>query len=648
MASRRRCIRFAAATALLALAAGASAKELHWRALEVEARLESDGTLAISEVQRMVFTGEWNGGEREFRLGSGQRLTLDRLVRLEPGSTAGTELVRGDLDEVDRYDWAAGDTLRWRSRRPTDPPFDATELDYRLDYRITGALRKIGERAYRLDHQFAFTDRDGVIERLVVRLTLAPEWRAASGLPVSWELGPLAPGEGFVLTTDFAYEGAAPPANASPPQLALGRRLAVLAAFVVGAQLFLGATRRRDRALGRFAAAERRTIDAAWLEEKVFSLPPEVVGALWDHTVGSAEVAATLARLTQEGKLRSEVQVTGRFFRSENLRLELLADRASFTDYEGKLVDGLFGGARVTDTESIRKRYRSTGFDPAAKIRAGVEARLKRVRGFAEGSPKPAWKPTALLVVAGIATLALVALGTASGLLRGAAPGAVPLCIGLAIALLLVSIPGWVGAFIGQGRVGRLGGPYFGLLLAEAAITGVLWVFSALPAASVGLLLGGLLFALGIVRSHANVLATRESAESLVRRRELAAAREHLEAELAKPQPQLDDRWFPYLLAFGLAPKMERWYRRFGALAQASGGSFTSMAGGSGSSGSGGSGGWSGGGGAFGGGGASATWAMAATAMSSGVSAPSSSGGGSSGGGGSSVSRENSRNRLLS
>ena len=157
---------------------------------------------------------------------------------------------------------------------------------------------------------------------------------------------------------------------------------------------------------------------------------------------------------------------------------------------------------------------------------------------------------------------------------------------------------------------------------------------SGWPAAQRRTSAGGLLFALGLTRSHANILATRESAESLARRRELAAARDHFAAELAKEQPQLDDRWFPYLLAFGLAPKMERWFRRFGTLAERRGSTYTSMAGGGGSfSGSGGSNGWSGGGGAFGGGGASATWAMAATAMSSGVSAPSSSGGGSSGGG---------------
>ncbi|MEO7793289.1 MAG: hypothetical protein ABIV06_00835 [Thermoanaerobaculia bacterium] len=635
MVSRR--TRLAAALALSvswALSAGAPAKELHWRSFEVEARLETDGTLAISEVQRMVMTGEWNGGERKFRLGDGQRLTLDRIVRLDPGGVGGTELVAGDLDHLDRFDWTSSDTLRWRSRLPSDPPYDSSELDYRLDYRITGALRKIGERSFQLDHQFAFSDRDGVIERLVVHLTLAPEWRASSSLPSSWDLGPLAPGKAFVLTTDFTFEGEGLPANATPPQLPDWLRLAAVVAFVVGAQAFLWKTRRRDRALGRFAVQPHDPLDGAWLEEHVFSLPPEVVGAMWDRVVGSAEVAATLARLTQEGKLKTAVQVSGRIFRSENLHLELLADRSTLSDYETKLIDGLFGNESITDTESIRKRYRGTGFDPAAKIRAGVEERLKRVRGFAEGSPKPAWRPTGLLLLAGFALLLLTALGAASRLLATPASGAIAICFFIGMALVVGAIPGFIGALVGQGRVGALAGPYFGLLLSQVAMAGTLWGLSSLSTAHPLHLAGGLLFALGLVRSQANVLATRESAESLLRRRELARARDFFEAQLASSQPQLEDRWFPYLLAFGLAPRMERWFRRFGGLAKSSAASYSSMSGGSSASSASGSGGWSGGGGAFGGGGASATWAMAATAMSSGVSAPSSSGGSSGGGGG--------------
>jgi uncharacterized membrane protein YgcG len=625
---------FGSALLLLALgpmAPATGARELHWKAIEVEARLEPDGTLAVSELQRMVMSGDWNGGERKFRLGLGHRIVLDRIVRLDPESESGKELVAGELDRIDRYSWATSDTVRWRSRLPSDPPFDATQLDYRLDYRLTGILKRVGDKSFRLDHQFAFTDREGVIERLTVHLVLAPEWRPAAHLPVSWEAGPLAPGEGFVVTADLAYLGEGEPSNAAAPRLSDGARAAVVAAFVAGALAFALAIRRRDRALGRFPSVDGSRIDDSWLEEKVFALPPEVVGAGWDRAVGSAEVAATLARLTQEGKLRSDVTTSGRIFRRENLHLELLADRGSLSDYERSLIDALFGTSHVTDTESLRTRYRSSGFDPAAKIRAGVEARLKRVRGFADGSPRPSWRPTGLLLLAGVAWLAVA--GFISATAAKTAPGTNLIWLFLPLALLVASIPGFVGALSGQGRVGRLGGPLFAILFSELLMAGALWGFSAWPGAQLANLAGGVLVALAFARSHWNLLATRESRESLERRRELVAAREFFTRELARPEPRLEDRWFPYLLAFGLAPRMERWFRRFGGATQARGGGFTSVSGGGGG-GSIGTGGWSGGGGAFGGGGASATWAMAATAMSAGVSAPSSSGGSSGGGGG--------------
>ena len=50
-----------------ALPAGAFARELHWSAMDVRARLDDSGTLHVVERQAMVFTGDWNGGERIFR-----------------------------------------------------------------------------------------------------------------------------------------------------------------------------------------------------------------------------------------------------------------------------------------------------------------------------------------------------------------------------------------------------------------------------------------------------------------------------------------------------------------------------------------------------------------------------------------------------
>ncbi len=69
-------------------------------------------------------------------------------MRIDPATGAERELERGDLDQVDRWDWAGSSVVRWRSRRPEDPPFAATAIDYRLDYRLTGAL--VADRRTRL------------------------------------------------------------------------------------------------------------------------------------------------------------------------------------------------------------------------------------------------------------------------------------------------------------------------------------------------------------------------------------------------------------------------------------------------------------------------------------------------------------------
>src|ERR1051326_3890422 len=93
------------AIGLLAICAAASARArtLHWKSIEVKATLDADGLLHVSERQNMVFDGDWNGGERKFRIEPGQQLTLGSITRIDPESGARTPLVDGDLASVDHY-----------------------------------------------------------------------------------------------------------------------------------------------------------------------------------------------------------------------------------------------------------------------------------------------------------------------------------------------------------------------------------------------------------------------------------------------------------------------------------------------------------------------------------------------------------------
>jgi uncharacterized membrane protein YgcG len=134
------------------------------------------------------------------------------------------------------------------------------------------------------------------------------------------------------------------------------------------------------------------------------------------------------------------------------------------------------------------------------------------------------------------------------------------------------------------------------------------------------------LLTLGFINSVFNMMRTREVPESLELRRKLVSARLYFERELRSPTPNLKDEWFPYLLAFGLGPKIDRWFKsiaseslgtrtRAGATRGYSSGTTTSSSNSS----------WTGGGGTFGGAGASGAWSAAVGSIASGVAKPSSS-----------------------
>src|SRR6186713_812913 len=156
---------------LLLAAALAAAKDLSWRALDVKARLDEEGRLHVVEKHAMVFTGDWNGGERIFRIGPGQSVSLEQLRRLDPDGTVHVLQHAEPPDQVDQFTWKDKQTLRWRSRLPSDPEFAAKELVYEIAYTLSGVLVKEGSR-YVLDHDFAFPDRPGTIGEFSLALAL--------------------------------------------------------------------------------------------------------------------------------------------------------------------------------------------------------------------------------------------------------------------------------------------------------------------------------------------------------------------------------------------------------------------------------------------------------------------------------------------
>lgn len=649
----------AAVAALLVMAAPGAAQQegrsLSWPEVRVDARLDADGRLHVTERHTLRFDGDWNGGERSFSPRLGQDLDVQRLARVGPSGELHPLTRDEDLDDVDEYHVEDG-TVRWRSRLPSDPPFDDRRMSYVLEYTLSNAVLPVESRedGYLLDHDFLFSTRVGTIERARVSLALAPAWAVVTE-PTGWEVTPaedeslvsreevdIPPGRGLALALPLRHAGPDAPATvpvAVPAWLRVALTVVLLGGTIVLAVGFL----RRERQAGRFVPLPQ-VGDEAWLEEHVLRYTPELVGHAWDRSTSAPEVAGMLARLVQEGKLVSRVEPADEQRDEPVLHLELEADREAFDDGERPLIDALFfDGRTTTDTRTVKEHYKGKGFDPAGKIRPALDRRLEVVpgAGFISRGVGPAWVTVgvaaALLVAAivvrpgdvlfailatlGAAATAGPALGVAAAYARSVvhtralAAGVILLLAPLPVALALVI----AGAFETTDPGGALS-PYYrpGWLLL------------------VGLTLLGLATAAVVFR----VARPSETPERLAFRRRLAAAREHFETELQKPDPALHDEWFPYLLAFGLGPRIDAWFESFGAPATAHHTATVASAAASGRAG----GGWTGGGATFGGGGGFAgggvggSWSVAAATVASGVSSPSSGGtaGGSasSGGGG--------------
>lgn len=594
------------------------AKSLYWRALDVDARLDAEGRMHVTERQVMVFDGDWNGGERRFNLRQGQALQLNGISRVDNGLAAPVvPLTRGNLSFVDDWDFVAPNVVRWRSRRSTDPPFQHQEIIYSLDYVLSNILDQLPDGHVRLQHDFAFPDRDGVIETFTLNFVIDPAWRGLRS-PIRIVRKNLPPGQSMVIVSDLTYAGAGKPAIHVPPtpRETLAFPIAMLLAGILLTIYFYSTEAQKGLFAPLFPQAQ---INEQWLQRYVFSLPPEAVGTAWDEATGAPEVGAVIARMVQEKKLTTSVtEEKGALTHKPVLHMKLDVDWKTLPDAEQKLVQALFLGKTETDTEAIAKHYRSTGFQPQSLIKDSINDILNKV---------PEWRESGKAVstdeiLVGLFTLLsfFVALRNVPEDLKVAMIAAVILAlfgIGVAVpvrrsaqgaATLISALFAWAILFAAG----------FACYFATAHEVSFLF---RVPAAAAGIAAAGLVLL---------VSRSRDSVAKLAFRRRLAAARAYFQSQLRLPNPNLHDAWYPYLVALGLGANVDQWFRAFSATSATSS-TWSGQSSGDfhGSSSSG----WTGGGGAFGGAGASGSWA-AMSALAGGVAAPGSSSGGGGGGGG--------------
>ena len=590
-------------------------RSLHWSRLDVVAHLDADGTLDVSETQSIVFTGDWNGGERRFIVHPRQTFTFVGIWRI---TSNGREELRqdGSLDDVDDYAWADTTTLRWRSRRPSAPPFANTTLRYEIRYRMSGILLK-DDDGYTLDHDFAFRDRDGVIERFTLKLTLDPAWQAVDSLRSDYTAGPLTRGVTFVVTAPLRYTGTGTPLafdSTRPPAIASG--VPILLGFTALGVLWFFI---REQRYGRFEPIPYESVNESWLNEHVFQHPPEVIGAAWDEWVGSPEVVALLARLEAEGTLESSLEV------GNVMRLRLKADRESLTGHARALVDALFfDGNTETSTVLVRAHYRKKGLNLPNVIEKDLRRAVAAMMPAGDAPRRFPWISPILFFTG----LVLLLLEWSGG---GLQTSILFWGVGASIVVFGVAVATGSGfrKTLEWGRAQALACLVPAIVLTGAVVI-FLWFYAGVgmidlsPRAVYGVLLVGA----GLTLASINASKSQQRREGMALRKRLAAARAYFDAELNGPQPALRDAWYPWLLGFGLGKQIDRWSAdlRAGAPrrpnrsdARSVGSSSSAPPAAT----------WTGfGGGQSGGAGASAGWQAAAVSMAAPVSAASSSGSG--------------------
>src|SRR5215475_4223554 len=508
----------------IAPGAQAAERELHWDALDVEAHLDAGGVLDVIERHTMIFTGDWNGGERVFNVRARQKLEFLGVQRIDAKTGSLQALQETAVpSNVDEFTWTDHRTLRWRSRLPSDPAFANTQLTYVLHYKLSGILLKEDEQ-YRIDHDFAFPNRPGPIERFTLNLDLDPVWRPLGKYQNRYSAGPLEPGESFVVNIPLGYSGSVEPTaidTRRPPEIVVAV-MVLLGIFALLVFIFLV----RERSLGRLAIVDPIGIDSSWIENNILSYAAEVAGAAWDGRIGTSEVVAIIARMTAEGKLESKVEGPN------SMRLSLKVDRDKLNGHERALVDGLFFGHRTeTSTKEVRQHYKSRGFDPALVIKPQLDNHVKMV--LPPGDTRVRHWASVVLYVAG---LVLLAFSSYSEPVLGS--GAVAVVMISLFLVAILQIPGWLF----RSRI-DWGLKAAAILLIPASVVSLgtatfLWWYAGTGEVDLAWTMIGALTVLALAISNASInsMESRQSSAAIAFRKRLARGRSFFLKELERPQ----------------------------------------------------------------------------------------------------------------
>lgn len=545
----------------------AQPRTLRWPRIAVDAHLDADGVLTIRERQDLRLTGDWNGGMRRFDVRAGQALEILGMERLRPDGAV-VPMIADAINLVDGYSFDYLDTVKWRSRLASDPPF----LDSSISYRITAQYRYVVQVGvtgqYRLNHDFLFEDREGMVDTFVVKLTLDSAWRAPAGTTMDYAGSLLPPGKGFVVSLPLERVAPGLPMAVHMPPLPTWARWTAFAALLAGVGIMLMRLWLHDRRIGRFAPVPRPDCTPAGLNALLFAHPAEIIATLWADDVTRTTVSAMLVRMERENKLSARTVPDQT---PPLVALSLLVPRESLQSQERVLIDLLFDAERTeTDAKRVRTRYSDNDIDPVATIRTAVEQLTNAIWPSVDPIHGNLRYPSmALLLATFVCGVAIAFVGDSFPVMSASSGESVSSILPAYIAGSAVSffvLIGWSAYW--QNDLAPSRTP---LRYAAVALSVLIWMYYRLFIDTAGvsaspsgwwLLFGTLLFlsAAGLALDSARLSTT---AARYAARRQLHVVRQFFERELQRETPQLDSSWYPYFVALELSSGVNKWVETF-------------------------------------------------------------------------------------
>jgi hypothetical protein len=243
----------------------------------------------------------------------------------------------------------------------------------------------------------------------------------------------------------------------------------------------------------------------------------------------------------------------------ERLELELRVGRDELDGYERVLIEKMFVAGERTSSALLQQHYRH--FDPSVTLARPLADALRALLGPRAGSDEEVSPTSIVLALVSAYALHVSIVGIVMEWSTWWDRDALEVVTALALAIC-IGLGGLLASFYRQQPEAIDGDPsvrgMFGLLGLMVVVPTLLP--DSMTSLELALHFGG---GLGIAAFFVWTAWPRDHAAGIALRKKLLAARLYFQAQLQKQQPDLDDRWSPYLIALDLSSAVDAWCTAF-------------------------------------------------------------------------------------